>query len=58
MVSLDFCISVVRAGKEMEGIKQKKKKKKKWQKKNAKSVCLIITEILFLIDSIHLSFII
>ena len=57
MVSLDFCISVVKAGKEMEGIKQKKKKKK-WQKKNAKSVCLIITEILFLIDSIHLSFII
>ena len=56
MVSLDFCISVVKAGKEMEGIKQKKKKK--WQKKNAKSVCLIITEILFLIDSIHLSFII
>ena len=27
MVSLDFCISVVKAGKEMEGIKQKKKKK-------------------------------
>lgn len=34
MVSLDFCISVVKAGKEMEGIKQKKKKngKKRMQK--------------------------